>query len=134
MEKMNRQHQFITELNATGMVYADRVRIEQVVTNLLTNAIKYSPGQYKVLVRTASDEEKITVSVVDHGVGIDRSQQEKVFERFYRVNDVSASISPGIGLGLFLCREIITRHGGNIWLKSQKNKGSTFFFTLPVKT
>jgi signal transduction histidine kinase len=101
--------------------------------NLISNAIKYSPNADKVVVTSSSDEEKITVSVQDFGIGIAPELQEKVFERFFRVYDEKIKSFPGLGLGLYIAAEIIKRHGGNFSVKSQKNKGSVFVFTVPIK-
>jgi signal transduction histidine kinase len=114
-------------------VYADKDRISQVLINFLTNAIKYSPKADKIDVWVRqSAPRQVSVSVRDYGIGIDETDQEKVFERFYRVQGKDEQTYPGFGIGLFIAREIIQRHSGTIFLESEKAKGSVFTFTLPV--
>lgn len=112
-------------------VFADRYRMYQVFTNLLTNAIKYSPKANKIIVRLTPAEKAAVVSVQDFGIGIDKDQQEKIFDQFYRVTSSDAITYPGLGMGLYISKEIINRHGGEISVKSVKGKGSQFIFTLP---
>lgn len=115
-------------------VYIDRGRIEQVVTNLVQNAIKYSGESHKIEVKSEldADEKNVTVSVRDYGVGIPADQQSQVFMRFFRASNVFATSYSGLGLGLYISHEIVTRHGGRLWLESEEGKGSTFYFKLPV--
>jgi PAS domain S-box-containing protein len=112
-------------------VYADPDRIYQVLTNLLTNAIKYSPLADKVIVQMKSTKDFAVVDVQDFGIGIKPAEQKKIFQQFYRVNDPDDKKFPGLGMGLFISHEIIMRHGGNMVVKSIKGKGSQFSFTLP---
>ena len=111
----------------------DAFRIEQVLSNLLTNAIKYSPQGGSIEVTMGKDEEtsEARFSVRDHGMGIPREQQARIFGRFVRAENVQTARIPGTGLGLYLCRELVERHGGHIWFQSEEHAGSTFFFTLP---
>lgn len=111
------------------MVYGDEYRIGQVLINLLTNAIKYSPKGGKIVVRVTSNTHFVTASVQDNGMGIPKEKQHKIFERFYRLGEKEPS---GFGLGLYISKEIVERHGGKIWLKSELGKGSTFYFSLPI--
>lgn len=110
---------------------ADQQRIEQVIINLITNAIKYSPGGARVIVNAAIDNNKVTVSVQDFGIGIAPEQQENIFSRFYRVENISIPVS-GLGIGLYISHEIISRHEGRLWVESNIGKGSTFYFELPA--
>jgi len=126
------KHTIIEELEDTGMVYADRERISQVITNLITNAIKYSPDSDSVIVRTSVHNSEIRLCVQDFGIGITEQQQEKVFEQFYRVSGDMQHTFPGLGLGLYISSEIIKREGGRIWVNSKVGEGSTFCFALPV--
>jgi signal transduction histidine kinase len=104
-----------------------------VLINFLTNAIKYSPNADKVDVWIRQSEKNwVSVSVKDFGIGIDEKDHEKIFERFYRVGGKEEQTFPGFGIGLFIAKEIIVRHGGMIHLISKKGKGSTFTFTLPI--
>jgi signal transduction histidine kinase len=121
------------ELGPTKTVYGDRERIGQVLTNLLTNAIKYSPQADKIVVRTTSDNLQITFSVQDFGIGIPQDKQAHIFERFYRVTGDNQETYPGLGLGLYISSEIITRQNGRIWVESSVGKGSTFSFSLPAQ-
>jgi two-component system, OmpR family, phosphate regulon sensor histidine kinase PhoR len=113
-------------------VFGDKDRIGQVISNMLTNAIKYSPRSEKIIVKTMGDKETVTLCVQDFGVGIPKERQRQVFERFYRVS--GNETIPGIGLGLYISAEIIRRQHGNIWVESEQGKGSTFCFCLPVRT
>lgn len=126
-------HQIIKEGEIKEQVFGDQSRIEQVLSNLITNAIKYSPNADKVIVRLATDKENAIVSVQDFGFGITKKEQAKVFERFYRTRDKKDMNVAGFGLGLFIAAEIVKGHYGKIWVESTKDKGSTFFFTLPLK-
>lgn len=114
------------------MVSADRPRLEQVVTNFLTNAIKYSPKANKVIVTCSLDKDNFKVSVKDFGIGIPDDKKDFLFDRFYRVQESSSHIS-GLGLGLYISAEIIKRHHGEIGVNSTADQGSTFWFTIPIK-
>ncbi|TMD70364.1 MAG: HAMP domain-containing histidine kinase, partial [Chloroflexi bacterium] len=125
-------HQLLIEGRTEVQVYGDRDRIGQVLINLLTNAIKYSPRADTVSVRVSKDQENAMVSVQDCGIGIAAADHEHIFERFYQVTDREENIYPGLGMGLYICAEIIKRHHGRIWVESRKDHGSTFSFTLPL--
>lgn len=112
------------------IVTGDAHRIEQVIINLLTNAIRYSPGTNKIHVGLTSDADEVLICIKDYGMGIPQDKQQDIFTRFYRVNDENSTIS-GLGIGLFLSKEIIIQHGGRIWADSEPGKGSTFFISLP---
>ena len=116
------------------IVNSDEGRIEQVLNNLVGNAVKYSPAGKPIEVRVERDKHEVTIAVRDEGVGISEEQQRHIFERFYRVhNDANAAIE-GLGLGLYIAHEIVVRHGGRMWLESKPGKGSTFYFSLPLST
>jgi PAS domain S-box-containing protein len=125
-------HHLQIEGQAQTEVFGDRDRLGQVLTNLLTNAIKYSPKADRVIVRLAADETHVLVSVQDFGLGIAKEHHHKIFERFYQVTDTEEKTYPGLGIGLAICREIVKRHGGRLWVESQKGKGSTFHLSLPL--
>ena len=125
-------HIITREKQPGARVKGDRYRIGQVLTNLLTNAIKYSPGADKVIVSTCAGHDKVICSVEDFGIGIPENQQQKVFERFFRVLGDKLQTFPGVGLGLYISAEIIRRQGGRIWLESRPGKGTTFSFNLPI--
>jgi len=114
-------------------VYADKERIAQVLINLISNAIKYSPKAGKVMVTSGSDAKKVTVSVQDFGLGISKAEQIKVFDRFFRVKAKREKNISGLGLGLYISYEIINQHHGKIWVESREGKGSTFSFSLPIE-
>ncbi len=111
-------------------VTADRYRLIQVMTNYLSNGIKYSNGKTEVSLSVIHDENSVTVSVKDEGLGISKGQLPYVFERFFRV-EKTRNIE-GIGLGLYLCHQIIQAHKGQVWAESEEGKGSTFFFSIPL--
>lgn len=113
-------------------VYADKDRITQVLNNLLTNAIKYSPAAKDVDVEVLIDGNCAVISVQDYGIGMDQSELEKIFERFYRVSGEDEVTFPGFGIGLFIVKDIMERHKGKIWVESEKDKGSIFYFSLPL--
>ncbi|SFI88128.1 hypothetical protein SAMN05421638_1329 [Kaistella treverensis] len=113
-------------------VLADKHRINQVLNNLLTNAIKYSPNATKVDVELLVEENCAIVSVRDYGIGMDAEELTKIFDRFYRVSGKDEMTFPGFGIGLFIVKDIMDRHNGKIWVESQKSKGSKFCFSLPL--
>ncbi len=118
--------------NASIPVFADRERIRQVLINLISNAIKYSPKNGNILVKSKVENNKVSISVKDEGIGIDKNYQDKIFERFYRVEGKSEKTFPGFGIGLFIASEILRRHRGSIGVESKPGKGSRFFFSLPL--
>ena len=135
METLSAQHRLVGDLPVESLVTtADARRIEQVLRNLLDNAIKYSPEGGTITVQGYQDESQILFSISDEGIGIPSDEWERIFERFHRVeNDVTRRMR-GAGLGLAVCQGIVEAHGGHIWVKSQSGTGSTFCFTLPIET
>lgn len=126
-------HDFIFEPGqGTIMVLADREKIGSVISNLLSNAVKYSPKGKFITIRTLVQDENVLVSVHDEGIGISQQDIEKLFERYYRVQTEHTKNISGFGVGLYLSAEIVGRHGGRIWAESEKEAGSTFYFTLPL--
>ena len=125
-------HQIIIERNEPVKLFADRERIEQVLNNLLNNAIKYCPDSKKIIVNLKSNGPMAICSVKDFGNGISKDQQNKIFERFYRITGNNLHTYPGLGLGLFIAKEIVERHYGKLWAESEVGKGSTFSFGLPI--
>lgn len=117
-------------------VAADIEKITLVAQNLLENALKYTPKGGKIIffVKHKVKANKIEVSVKDSGVGVPKDQQARLFTKFFRAANVMRMETEGSGLGLFICKNIIESHGGEIWFDSEENKGSTFYFTLPIVT
>jgi PAS domain S-box-containing protein len=126
-------HTLLLENAAHIPVSADRERIRQVFTILLTNAIKYSPETSRIVVRVevAENASEVLVTVQDAGVGIEQAYHQKIFDRFYQVSN-NVILPSGLGIGLYLAREIVRFHHGRIWVESGKGAGSTFRFTLPL--
>ena len=112
-------------------VSTDRDKLRQVLANLVGNAVKYSQGTNRVEVRLEPRRDHIRIGVRDEGVGIPSDEQERIFEKFHRVPSVTGAVS-GTGLGLYICRELVRRMGGRIWIESSEGIGSTFFVELPV--
>lgn len=125
-------HQLILDWHTKQYVIADQERIRQVLINLVSNAINYSPPASKIVLSAQKGDGHIVVSVQDFGKGISKEDSEKIFERFYRVGEETDKTYPGLGLGLYISYQIITMHGGKIWVESKKGKGSTFYFSLPI--
>lgn len=112
-------------------IMGDKMRLEQVLINFLTNAVKYSPQADKVIVSAWEEEDKVTIAVKDFGLGITPENRKRIFDRFYRAEGLSPHIS-GLGIGLYIASEIVRRHHGKVWLESEQGKGSVFYFCLPV--
>ena len=113
-------------------VATDRDKLRQVLANLVSNAVKYSFGRGRVDVRLEQRRAHLRIAVRDQGVGIPESELERVFEKFYRLYpDMTRGVG-GTGLGLYICRELVRRMGGNIWVESSEGSGSTFFVELPL--
>lgn len=112
-------------------ITADRNRIEQVIKNLIGNAVKYSPRGTPITCTYQASESEITFSIKDHGEGIAPEEQKKIFERYYRVENMISKTTAGFGIGLYFCAEIIKLHNGRIWVESEIGKGADFHFSLP---
>lgn len=127
-------HRFVLDFPADfPCVSGDEERLRQVLDNLVSNAIKYSPGGGEIRIGGWSAGAQVTVYVADQGIGIPREEQGKLFQRFYRVDSSLRRSTQGAGLGLYLCKSIIEAHGGQIWLRSEPGKGTTVFFSLPAR-
>jgi signal transduction histidine kinase len=115
------------------MVWADRDKINQVLMNLIGNAIKFTPAHGTVTVSASRNgDERVQVSVSDTGPGVPPEENEKIFDKFYQVGEVDGVKPKGTGLGLAICKALVELHGGRIWVESEMNRGSTFYFTLPA--
>ena len=112
-------------------IFGDEMRIEQVIINFLTNAIKYSPGTDEISVNLRQETDFIYLGVRDYGIGIDLSLQSNVFEKFFRVEETAIQFQ-GLGIGLYISSEIIKRHGGEVGVVSKLGEGSEFYFNIPL--
>jgi signal transduction histidine kinase len=121
----------VVDLPAVPIVDADPHRVEQVLRNLIDNAVKYSPGGGMIVIRGEVDETQVTISVSDQGPGIAPEHLNRLFDKFYRVESGLGRHVVGSGLGLPIARTIVESHGGRIWAESRPGEGSTFYFTLP---
>src|SRR5713101_608628 len=133
MQQTHPSHTILVHGAVQASLIGDRDRLGQVFTNLISNAIKYSPDAQTVEMDLSASPETVTIRVHDHGLGIPREQREKIFERFYRAAGPQQRAIPGLGMGLYIVAEIIERHGGTIVVDSEVGKGSTFTVTLPRK-
>jgi signal transduction histidine kinase len=115
-----------------GTIRVDAVRLAQVMDNLLSNAIKYNRQGGMVLVRAVQEDDEVVVMVQDTGIGIAKDDQPHVFDRFFRAPEGVRLKIEGSGLGLAITQGIIQRHGGRIWVESEPNVGSSFYFSLPL--
>lgn len=124
-------HELILESNEHSVYRGDHFRLEQVLNNLLNNAVKYSPNGKKIIINSRIQQESLIVSIQDFGIGIAKQNVSKLFERYYRADNIATRFE-GLGLGLFIAAEILKRHKGDFWLKSEEGVGSTFYFRLPI--
>lgn len=132
MEIQTTQHRFVHDFDEALIAVIDRKRIEQVLRNLLSNAIKYSPEGGTITVRGYKKNEQLVIQVSDQGIGIPQEDLERVFERFYRVQNKVTRTVRGVGLGLAVCRSIVEAHGGRIWAESTHGHGSIFYVALDL--
>lgn len=132
VQAMSPDHELLLENSIEIPYHGDRLRIEQVLMNFLTNAVKYSPNGGKVIINGKIQSDNIVISVQDFGIGIAEFEMQRLFERYYRVDNEDLRYE-GLGLGLFICSEILRAHHGSFWLESKLGSGSTFYFRLPLK-
>ena len=130
-QKTSYAHEIKYEPGAEVKVFGDKDKLAQVLNNLISNAIKYSPGADTVVIYTEPKKNGIELSVQDFGIGVSAENHQNIFQQFYRVTGDSPSTFPGLGIGLFICSEIIARHRGRIWVESVPRKGSIFHTWLP---
>lgn len=114
------------------LIYADKLRLYQVLTNVLSNAIKYTPESGKIVVSLKKNGKNALVTIKDSGIGIAKEEHRKIFQRLYRVGEEKERTFPGFGMGLYIVQEIIKKHRGKIWVESEKGKGTTFSISLPL--
>ncbi|MBB5395505.1 ATP-binding protein [Mucilaginibacter sp. AK015] len=122
---------FEKQIEGDLIVKGNNERLEQVLMNLINNAVKYSQNDKNVLITVKKNNNKARVSVTDHGIGLSQPQQTRIFERFYRVED-RKNMTSGLGMGLYISQEIISNHNGTIGVDSETGQGSTFYFELPL--
>ena len=132
IQSTTRKQHIQVEGRINQLVWGDKDRIGQVLTNLLTNAVKFSPQSDTIIVWLKATPDAIMVGVQDFGIGIEKEHLNHIFDRFHRVSDPEEKTYPGLGIGLYIAREIIQRHGGKLTVESSKGEGSLFSFTLPA--
>jgi PAS domain S-box-containing protein len=128
------KHQLTFIAGKDVTIHADRERIGEVLNNLISNAIKYSPNGGNITIRIKNTAEGAEVSVEDNGIGIPEEEKVNLFERFSKIKTENTSTFPGLGLGLYISAAIIYQHHGRIWLESKYHEGSTFYFYLPYSS
>jgi PAS domain S-box-containing protein len=135
ISKINSEkHKLVLEV-ADGLpdIMLDKEKLKEVMINLISNAIKYSPQGGDVNLRMRMDESNLRIEVQDHGIGIAKEHQSKLFEAFYRVDSSHTAAIPGTGLGLTIVKAITEHHGGRCWFESEVGKGTTFFLLIPAR-
>lgn len=132
MQQLTKKHIISKKGTLQKLVVIDTTRIEQVLSNLIRNAIKYSPQSKIIDIYIYNNKKEVIIQVQDFGIGIAPERQKDIFQPFNRITDPSRPKYPGFGLGLYICAEIIQLHGGRMWVESEEGKGSTFSFSLPV--
>ncbi|WP_026899242.1 PAS domain-containing sensor histidine kinase [Daejeonella oryzae] len=132
MKQTSLSHSIICNLDSTQNILGDRIRIGQVMINLISNALKYSPKANRIVLSTKLNHDEISFSVQDFGIGISAENQKQVFDQFFRVSGEVVSQYAGMGLGLYISCEIVKRHQGRLDVQSEEGEGSIFTFTLPL--
>ena len=127
-------HKLIRQGQSVGEFSGDCARIGQVIINLITNALKYSPAAKRIIITTSRDADAITVAVQDFGIGIAKKDQVQIFDPFFQAGNSGGNGFHNIGLGLSIAKDIVEHYGGHLWVNSTKGKGATFCFTLPIRT
>ena len=131
MQQANPEVKFLKKGKITTEIFGDEMRIEQVIINFITNAIKYAPDSDEVHFTSELRGDEIYFSVKDFGIGMAKEHQQQIFDKFYRVEETSERFQ-GLGIGLYICQEIIERHEGKIGVNSEPDEGSEFYFTIPL--
>ncbi|WP_394333015.1 sensor histidine kinase [Mucilaginibacter lappiensis] len=124
-------HEFDSQLQPGIRIMGNAERLEQVLMNFINNSVKYSLADKKIILKTTINADVVRVSVSDYGIGLSEEQIERIFERFYRVEDKKFMTS-GLGMGLYISAEIINNHQGKIGVESELGRGATFYFELPL--
>jgi two-component system CheB/CheR fusion protein len=133
LQRLYAHHRLVFHAGELKLLTADRERLSQVLTNLVTNAVKYSPDGGEVTVTSTDEGDEVTVAVRDQGIGIPEDLQQRVFERFFRIGHTQVNMFPGMGLGLYISAGIAHRHGGTIRVESKPGQGSLFSLRLPYE-
>lgn len=133
MKKRNIKFEYYAPSRKLPKIKMDPQKISLVVQNLLDNAIRYTPPGGIVRVEVEADREKLKFSISDTGIGIPEKEKIHVFKKFFRSSNAIKFQTEGNGIGLYIAKNIIKAHGGEIWFESEENKGTTFYFTLPIK-
>jgi len=129
-----KQLKIVNQIPKTLSIYADYVKIKQVMQNLISNATKYTPaGKTITLAVSEKNNQDAIIMVKDEGIGIPAYQKEKLFEKFFRADNASTQDPNGSGLGLYIARELVRAHGGEMWFDTEENKGTTFYFKVALK-
>lgn len=131
MARTTDMHDIVIDGQTSRQVFADRDRIGQVLINLIANAIKYSPQKSRITVTSKAGNGFVTIAVIDSGIGIDKKHQDRIFDRFYQIDDPLGKTYPGLGIGLYIAKSIVSTYGGQLHVKSAPGEGSVFSFTLP---
>jgi PAS domain S-box-containing protein len=132
LSHFTKSHKILISGNIKNKVLADSHRIAQVLTNLITNAVKYSPEGKEIRINKYEREGYAHIEVIDKGIGISKKNQEKLFNRFYRASGTSEKTYPGLGIGLYISKAIVNKHGGELKVFSKRGSGSVFTFTCPL--
>ena len=135
LSQLSNKHTLRTDIEA-GLpnIEADPDRLSQVISNLVTNAIHYSPHGGEIAINAQHVGNDVRVVVRDHGIGIPSDRRDRIFEKFYRVGDAQTRRVSGTGLGLAICHDLVQAHGGKLWVESVEGSGSSFYFTLPASS
>jgi PAS domain S-box-containing protein len=133
MQETIPSHELCFLAKSQAQVKIDPKRLFQVVSNLITNAVKYSPNQDKVLIKTTNIDGAIQIEVQDFGQGINAKRAHRIFEPFYRTQEAKQHEDNGLGMGLFLTKQIVSHYHGKIWFDTELNEGTTFYINLPIK-
>jgi two-component system sensor histidine kinase KdpD len=131
VEPLAGQRSLITHIPHDAVLLVDPVLIEQVLYNLLENAVKYTPDKARITLAAFREEEETTMIVEDDGPGVDPGELERIFDKFYRGRTVARGERGGVGLGLAICRTVIRLHGGRIWAENREGGGARFVFSIP---
>ncbi|MCZ2085484.1 MULTISPECIES: hybrid sensor histidine kinase/response regulator [unclassified Kaistella] len=131
MQQSNPQVKILKNANVNGTIFGDEMRLEQVIINFITNAIKYGPDGKEIQITSEIRGNEVYFSVRDYGIGMSNEHLQKVFDKFYRIEETSERFQ-GLGIGLYICKEIIERHHGEIGVDSTIGEGSEFYFKIPL--